>query len=1047
MTTKIFLLRLILIIAWVSLFYFGKAAVIDVYVYNTEFSINPPGGPIANAVITQGDSIRWVWIQGGHTTTAVAGSPEQWNQPINSSNPEFIRQFNNTGVFWYYCIPHGSDDGDGTASGMSGTITVLAAGSGACCLPDGSCITTTEGSCIAQNGFFSGGGSSCDTTYCDITIELDATKDNVLYESATGSLSNALGQQLNTGNNSAGKRRSVIAFSIPTLPAGAEVQDVQLKLFCNSASGGAFPVTLQKLLQDWGEGTSQANNNNQENNGVAATTGDATWIHTFYNTNNWTTAGGDFSSTISASTDVGAQNAFYTWSSAQMNADVSGWMNDPATNFGWILRGDEATTNNSKRFSSRQNATVANQPKLLIHYVMPPRGACCLSNGECEDLTNNQCTAAGGDYQGDGTTCEEASCSIQLTPYLDPLPLPGVATPVSGNSGGAAHYRMLITEQFQQLHNELPPTRVWGYNGSYPGPTIEAFRDSLVTVQWVNDLRVQETGQLRTTHVLNIDTCLHGPDMTGNVPVAVVHLHGGKVPTHSDGFPENVFAPGDSSTVYQYPNIQPASTIWYHDHALGITRLNVMMGMAGFYLIRDSNELSLDLPSGEYEIPLAIQDRSFNPDGSFHYHEHFEDHFFGDVILVNGKVWPYLNVKKGKYRFRVLNGSNSRAYTLSLSNGASLTQIGSDLGLLETPVTLDSLTLLPGERYDIIIDFSSYATGTEIIFNNSAPAPFPGFEGVGVIPNVMKFIVQNATGHTLPIPSSLAEIEELLPANAEQTRLFELATMASPPCGEHSTSIWSINGLLWHDITEYPVFGTTEIWTWHNQSGISHPMHMHLVSFQILDRQAINEVTGEPEGPILQPLESEKGLKDTAHSPPGFRTRVIARFDGFTGTYPYHCHILEHEDHEMMRQFEVRPCILVTNTVDGGPGSLRYAIDCAQSGDTIRFLSAVTGDTIQLDSSIVIDKDLVIENNNVGIVTVSAQNISQLITINANTEVTLKNINFISGNGTSGRAFINYGNLTLDGISIYENQSMPPTGNIILNNGLLSIRDNCNIMK
>lgn len=1018
---------------------------VTVYVYNTEFSINPPGGPIVNAVITQGDSIRWLWIQGGHTTTAVAGSPEQWNQPINSSNPEFIRQFNNTGVFWYYCEPHGSDNGNGTASGMSGTITVLPAGSGACCLPDGSCITTTQGSCTAQNGFFSGVGSSCDTTYCDVTLELNAVKDNILYESATGSLSNALGQQLYTGNNNNGKRRSVLVFSIPALPSGAELQDVQLKLFCNSSSG-TFPITLQKLLQDWGEGTSQANNNNQEKNGVPATPGDATWIHTFYDTNNWTTAGGEYSSTISASTDVGTQNAFYTWSSTQMNADVSGWMNAPGTNFGWIMRGDEATTNNSKGFASRQHATVSNRPKLLIHYVMPPLGACCLPNGECEDLTATQCTGAGGDYQGDGTTCAETSCSIQLTPFLDPLPIPGVATPVSGNSGGAAHYRMLMTEQFQQLHNELPPTRVWGYNGSYPGPTIEAFRDSLVTVQWVNDLRVQETGLLRTSHVLSIDTCLHGPDMTGDMPVAVVHLHGGKVPVHSDGYPENVFAPGDSSAVYQYPNIQPASTIWYHDHALGITRLNVMMGMAGFYLIRDSNELSLDLPSGEYEIPLAIQDRSFNPDGSLAYHEHFEDHFFGDVILVNGKVWPYLNVKKGKYRFRVLNGSNSRAYTLSLSNGASFTQIGSDLGLLETPVTLDSLTLLPGERYDIIIDFSSYASGTEIIFTNSAPAPFPGFEGVGVIPNVMKFIVQNATGHTLPIPSTLAEIEELLPANAEQTRLFELMTMASPPCGEQGMNIWSINGLLWHDITEYPVFGTTEIWTWHNQSGISHPMHIHLVSFQILDRQAINEVTGLPEGPIIQPSPSEKGWKDTAHSPPGFRTRVIARFDGFTGTYPYHCHILEHEDHEMMRQFEVSPCILVTNTVDGDPGSLRYAIECAQPGDTIRFLPSMTGDTIQLDSSIIIDKDLVIENTHAGIVTVSAQNISQLFTITVNSEVTLKNINFLSGNGASGRAFINNGNLTLDGISIFEHPSMPPTGNVILNNGFLSIRDNCNIM-
>ena len=477
----------------------------------------------------------------------------------------------------------------------------------------------------------------------------------------------------------------------------------------------------------------------------------------------------------------------------------------------------------------------------------------------------------------------------------------------SGVAGRAAHYRIEMTEQFQQLHSQLPPTRVWGYNGGYPGPVIEAFRDSMVTVQWVNNLRVFETGLLRNTHVLQIDTCLHGPDESGQTPVAIVHLHGGKVAHESDGYPELAFPPGDSSGIYHYPNIQPAGSLWYHDHALGITRLNVMMGLAGLYNLRDSNELSLNLPSGEYEIPLVIQDKSFLADGSLAYHENFQDHFFGDKLMVNGKVWPYLNVKKGKYRFRIVNGSNSRAYTLTLSNGASFTQIGSDLGFLESPVVLNSLTLLPGERYDVVVDFSTYSTGTEIILMNSAPAPFPGFPGVGVIPNVMKFIVQSAAGFTAPLPNALAEIEDLLPVNANEERLFELVTIASPPCGEHNHPMWTINGMMWDDISEYPVYGSTEIWTWDNQSGIAHPMHMHLVSFQILDRQLINEATGLPEGPLIPPGISEKGWKDTAHSPPGYRTRVIARFDGFTGKFPYHCHILEHEDHEMMRQFDVIP--------------------------------------------------------------------------------------------------------------------------------------------
>jgi len=599
-----------------------------------------------------------------------------------------------------------------------------------------------------------------------------------------------------------------------------------------------------------------------------------------------------------------------------------------------------------------------------------------------------------------------------------------------------------MTEQFQTLHSELPPTRVWGYNGGYPGPVIEAFRDSLVTVQWVNNLRVSETGLLRTTHVLSIDTCLHGPDATGQTPVAIVHLHGGKVTHQSDGYPEWAFPPGDSSGIYYYPNIQPAATLWFHDHALGITRLNVMMGLAGLYYLRDNNELALNLPSGEYEIPLVIQDKTFHADGSISYHENFEDHFFGDKILVNGKVWPYLNVKKGKYRFRVLNGSNSRAYTLKFSNGSSFTQIGSDLGFLQTPVVLDSLTLLPGERYDIVVDFSSYPTGTEIILTNSAPAPFPGFPGVGVIPDVMKFKVQSSVGYTAALPGTLVPVEQLLPANADESRNFELMSMASPPCGEHSHTMWSINGLMWDDITEFPVFGSTEIWTWHNQSGISHPMHMHLVAFQILDRQAINEATGQPEGPILPPGASEKGWKDTANSPPGFVTRVIVRFDGFTGLYPYHCHILEHEDHEMMRQFEVVPCQMITKTIDAGPGSLRYALDCAANGDTLIFASALEGDTLVLMDSILIDKDIVFLNSNAGAVIINGQNTMRAFRVASGHTVEFTNLHILSGTGGQGRGITNQGNLTLNHVHLLDSTGGMPGGYLMVNHGLLTIKNN-----
>jgi FtsP/CotA-like multicopper oxidase with cupredoxin domain len=885
--------------------YRAEAATIDVYVYNNQFSINPPGQPVQPAVITQGDVIRWVWVQGNHTTTSVAGSPEQWSSAITSSNTSFTYQFNTPGTFWYYCIPHGTDNGDGTASGMASTVTVLPAGSGACCLPDGSCITSTQGECLAASGIFAGVGTSCSTTPCLIRKEFVAGKDNVLYESATGTISNALGNHLFAGSGNNGMRRSVLAFDLSSLPANAVINHVELSLFCNNNTGAPYPVSLYKLNQNWGEGTSQATGS--EANGATATTGDATWLHTFFNTQFWSVPGGAFTASASATTVVNAQNANFIWTSAQLAADVQHWVSMPGMNYGWILRGDETTTSNTKRFSSRHISTESQRPRLVVHYSIAQTGACCLPDGSCEVTTQGECVAMNGTYKGDGSTCAESFCAVALTPYLDPLPLPAVAVPVTGASGDQAHYRMLMTEQFQQLHSQLPPTRVWGYNGSYPGPTIEAYRDKPVTVEWVNDLRVAETGQLRMQHALPVDECLHGPDKTGQVPVAVVHLHGGKVAPESDGHPDEAFPPGQSSGIYQYPNIQPAGTLWYHDHALGITRLNVMMGLAGLYTLRDDQEKALAIPKGEYEIPLVIQDRSFNPDGSFRYPDTWNEHFFGDVILVNGKVWPYLNVKQGKYRFRVVNGSNSRTYTLALSDHQMFYQIGTDLGLMENPIMLHELTLAPGERAEIVIDFAGYAAGTELILTNSAPAPFPGFPGVGIIPNVMKFVVQAQPGFVAPLPASLVTVEELLESHSVIERMFELKQIPGHDCGDHGHMMWTINGLMWDDITEYPELGSTEIWTWYNQSGIAHPMHMHLVAFQIINRQAIDDVTGLPTGPKIPPDPSERGWKDTANSPPGYVTRVIARFDGFTGLFPYHCHILEHEDHEMMRQFLVVP--------------------------------------------------------------------------------------------------------------------------------------------
>ncbi len=530
-----------------------------------------------------------------------------------------------------------------------------------------------------------------------------------------------------------------------------------------------------------------------------------------------------------------------------------------------------------------------------------------------------------------GTRSSATSSDVVLEPFVDPLPIPQVLPPRTAVVPGAHFYEIRMQEFKQKLHRDLPPTTVWGYEGRFPGPTIEAQRNVPVFVRWVNELR-DPSGALRTTHYLPVDTCLHGPDTRGSVPHTVVHLHGGRVPPESDGYPEATLVPGQR-VMYHYPNAQRGTTLWYHDHALGLTRLNVYMGLAGFYLIRDPGaEGPLNLPSGEAEVPLVIQDRAFNADGSLKYPQRWQPEFLGDTVLVNGKVWPSLTVKRGKYRFRLLNGSNSRTYTLSLSSGGVLTQIGTDGGLLPAPVPLTQITLAPAERADVVIDFAGHSPGEQITLLNTHPDP-------PAVPVVMRFIVGPAFGHLAPVPAALGPIEILAEGAAVLTRDFDL-TVAGEPCAGFR---YLINGLGWKDVTEFPQLGSIEIWRIKNNIGELHPIHLHLVHFQILDHQALaSSVTGAragsagpdlhhghgtppvrgtldhpflglstqnavPVGPLLPPSASEGGWKDTFQALPGQVTRIIARFDGYTGRYPYHCHIIEHEDHEMMRQFEVVP--------------------------------------------------------------------------------------------------------------------------------------------
>jgi hypothetical protein len=324
------------------------------------------------------------------------------------------------------------------------------------------------------------------------------------------------------------------------------------------------------------------------------------------------------------------------------------------------------------------------------------------------------------------------------------------------------------------------------------------------------------------------------------------------------------------------------------------------------------------------------------------------DHFFGDKIIVNGKVWPYLDVKRGKYLFRLLNGSTSRVYTLSLTppGGAlAFTVVGDEGGLLEAPAPgVGFLTMGPGERYDVVVDFAGYANGDEILLTNSAGAPFPN--GPVDETRVMKFRVTSQAGDTDPVPATLRPIERLDPAEAVQVRDFRLKQAGTDGCGRQ---MWSINNLHWHDITEYPQLGTVEIWRYINDSGVSHPMHMHLVMFQVLDRDGFTTGPGGvviPNGTPQVPPAEERGWKDTAMVAPGQILRVIARFDDYKGKYAYHCHILEHEEHEMMRQFQTISCgdgeVDPTETCDDGPANGTPASCCTAACTSMADLTACT---------------------------------------------------------------------------------------------------------
>jgi spore coat protein A len=510
-----------------------------------------------------------------------------------------------------------------------------------------------------------------------------------------------------------------------------------------------------------------------------------------------------------------------------------------------------------------------------------------------------------------------------LERYIDPLPVPKRLTP-QGTGERGDQYRVRILEFTRQLHSQLPPTRLWGYEGQYPGPTIEAFRGKPVQVQWENHLPAQ--------HILQVDPGIHGAMPPAPAVRTVPHLHGSRSPSASDGLPEKWFTPGQTA-LYHYPNNQAAATLWYHDHAVGITRLNVYAGLSGFYLLRDDEERSMGLPSDDYEIPLLLQDRTLDDQGQLVYSPTFDDgekpspglwapELFGDLPVVNGAIYPYLQVEPRRYRLRVLNGANSRFFNLFFNLAKSPTdipslvsfhQIGTDGGLLPGPVALNKLLLGPAERADLMVDFSGLA-GKTVTLSNNAPAPFPGWDMVTphhlTLYELMQFRVTlplsgNAKSFSMPAPRAFARLDE---STSVATRDFVLSERMDAQ--GRSTGVL-INGKGYDEpVTEVVKLGSLEKWRFINATEDAHPMHLHLVQFQILERHGFNPSAFQNGtlvfvGTPRPPAANEAGWKDTAIVNPREVLTIIVRFEGYTGRYVFHCHMLEHEDNDMMRPYEV----------------------------------------------------------------------------------------------------------------------------------------------
>lgn len=483
--------------------------------------------------------------------------------------------------------------------------------------------------------------------------------------------------------------------------------------------------------------------------------------------------------------------------------------------------------------------------------------------------------------------CLQARPEARLLPSLVTLPKPfQVTLPIlpilkpARSDAGTDFYDVTVRQANARILAGME-TGIWGYDGIFPGPAIEA--------------RVGRPVSLRLRNALA-------------VPI-VNHLHGGRTSPESDGYPTDLILPGggfqshmqdpmarisEGERTYIYANDQRAATLWYHDHRMDFTAPQVWQGLAGFYILRDAEDDGLPLPRGDKEISLLICDRSFGVDGSLRYpaldaslrhtpgvDARYMGGVLGDIILVNGAPWPRLEVANVKYRFRILNASNARRYDLELdaSSGGPipLVQIGSDGGLLATPLTHRTIRIVPAERFDVVVDFSKLQLGSKVTLVNKA--------GDGPAGQIMRFDVTRREPDETHIPAKLSDVSFGRPEDAVVTRVFDFSYQP----GSHG---WRINGKPFDParMDARPKLDTAEIWRL--QTDFNHPLHLHLVHFQVLGH------SGRP-GPY------DAGWKDTLDLGPGQTANILVRFTGYRGRYVFHCHNLEHEDMSMMGNIEV----------------------------------------------------------------------------------------------------------------------------------------------